>query len=113
MSLQKRKFGTQRKLGRIHAQGRPYVHPLRKQLSASQGEETNNADTLFSRFQNFKKANFCCLSHPSVVFGYVSPIKLIQWIPDNTDVKTIIDISHLEVKPVALCLISAKLLYVM
>lgn len=88
------------------------MHTLRKQPSASQAEETCNADPLFYRFQNFTKVNFCCLSHPSVVFGYVSPIKLIQWIPDNTDVKTIIDISQLEIKPVALCLISAKLLYV-
>ena len=85
----------------------------RKQLSASQGEETNNADTLFPRFQNFKKVNLCCLSHQSVAFCYVSPTKPIQWIPDNTDMKTIIDISQLEIKPVALCLISARLLYVM
>ena len=76
-------------------------------------EETNKADTLFPRFQNFKKVNFCCLSHRSVAFCYVSPTKLIQWIPDNTDMKTIIDISQLEIKPVALCLISARLLYVM
>ena len=66
-----------------------------------------------SSLQTWETVHFSGLSHPFVVFGYVSPIKLIQWIPDNTDVKTIIDISHLEVKPVALCLISAKLLYVM